>query len=241
MTRAPTRRVVALAVVLVVTTLLAGDIGAADSRQGRARRSPPRRDPVLLVHGFNGSPTNWTTMRDRLLAAGYRPREVAAMSYDSAASNVVIAQQVAAAVEQLLSRTKAKRVDLVSHSMGALSTRYYVERLGGDARVDAWVSLAGANHGTLWAYGCVVVESCRDMVPGSALLATLAPAVRPDQAVRFATWWSPCDPVIVPTEAATLAGATNIETACLSHADVTTDATVFAQVERFIRGRHRAA
>ncbi|MET0627578.1 MAG: hypothetical protein ABW033_03870, partial [Acidimicrobiia bacterium] len=80
---------------------------------------------------------------------------------------------------------------------------------------------------------------CRDMVPGSNVLDTLARDFNADGAVRFATWWSPCDPMIIPSGAATIPGARNTETACLGHSDLKTDATVFGQVARFVGQRHR--
>ncbi|MFI5046174.1 MAG: hypothetical protein ACHQIG_03845, partial [Acidimicrobiia bacterium] len=63
---------------------------------------------------------------------------------------------------------------------------------------------------------------------------------RTDGPVRFATWWSPCDVAIAPSDSATLPGARNIETACIGHSDLKTSATVFDQVEQFVRGRHRS-
>ena len=54
--------------------------------------------------------------------------------------------------------------------MGAISSRYWLERLGGAAHVDAWVSLAGVNEGTVWAYGCYVLTPCQEMVPTSSVL-----------------------------------------------------------------------
>ncbi|HEX5586807.1 MAG TPA: alpha/beta fold hydrolase [Acidimicrobiia bacterium] len=198
-----------------------------------------RRDPVLLVHGFDGSSKSWRTMEARLRAAGYRADQIDAISYDSEASSVSAAHVIARAVARLEARTGAARVDVVSHSLGAIASRYYVEQLGGDAHVDAWVSLAGVNDGTLWAYGCYLLASCRDMAPGSSVLDTLARDFRPDGSVRFATWWSPCDPMIVPSSAATIPGAQNTETACLGHSDLKTDPTVFGQVARFVGQRHR--
>jgi len=238
--RGSCRRLLAVVAVIVTSTtgLIAGAVGESTAATAAPRsRSAP--DPILLVHGFNGSPANWKLMRQRLRADGYRDRDIDAISYDSTQSNVVTAGQIATAVDDLLARTGAKRVDIISHSMGAIPSRYYVQQLGGDAHVDAWVSLAGANQGTYWAYGCSLLASCQDMLPGSAMLTTLTASVPLDGAVRFATWWSPCDPIIMPTDAATLTGARNTETSCLGHSDLTTDATVFTQVEQFVRARHR--
>jgi triacylglycerol lipase len=118
--------------------------------------------------------------------------------------------------------------------MGAISSRYYVERLGGAANVDAWVSLAGVNEGTLWAYGCFVLAPCREMVPSSPVLAGLNDGFRPRATPRFGAWWSPCDEAIIPQANAELSGAHNVETACLGHTAVRTNAQVLDQVVRFL-------
>ena len=121
--------------------------------------------------------------------------------------------------------------------MGAISSRYYLERLGGTNAVDAWVSLAGVNEGTIWAYGCYVLTPCQEMVPTSSLLDDLNRDFPPSGATRFGAWWSPCDTTIVPNTNAELAGAVNTETKCLGHSDLKTDPTVFTQVLRFLQQR----
>ncbi len=169
-----------------------------------------------------------------LRTAGYEPDEIDAMSYDSNASNVDTARQIAREVTALRARTGADRVDVVSHSMGAISSRYYLERLGGAAHVDAWVSLAGVNQGTLWAYGCYALTPCREMVPSSSILHRLNDAFHPTGPTRYAAWWSPCDDAIVPHDHAELGGAQNVETACLGHSELKRDPTVLAQVVHFL-------
>jgi triacylglycerol lipase len=178
-------------------------------------------------------------MTASLLAHGYQADEIDAMSYDSHESNVETARRIADEVEALRQRTGAARVDVVSHSMGAIASRYYLERLGGTADVDAWVSLAGVNEGTVWAYGCFVLAPCREMVPTSSLLHGLNDAFRPASSTRYATWWSPCDEAIVPHGNAELPGARNTETTCLGHSDIKRDPTVLGQVERFLSGPAR--
>jgi triacylglycerol esterase/lipase EstA (alpha/beta hydrolase family) len=207
----------------------------APAASARTRPSPVvKHDPVLLVHGFHGSSASWLAMTAYLRAHGYRAEELDAMSYDSDASNVATAHRIAREVAALRARTGASRVDVVSHSMGAISSRYYLERLGGAAHVDAWVSLAGVNEGTVWAYGCYALASCREMVPTSSMLQRLNATFRPTGPTRWGAWWSPCDEAIVPRANAALAGAQNIETACLGHSELTTDPTVLAQVGHFL-------
>jgi triacylglycerol lipase len=221
--------VVPVVIALVAVTLVGGPAAAA-----RTPTSSGRPDPVLLVHGFRGSSGDWHGLEAILRARGYRASEISAIDYDRDASNVDIAHQIARAVTALQQRTGARRVDLVSHSMGAISSRYYVERLGGAANVDAWVSLAGVNRGTLWAYGCFVLTPCREMVPTSSVLAGINDGFRAGAPPRFGAWWSPCDEAIVPQANAELPGAHNVETPCLGHTAVRTDPGVLDQVVRFL-------
>lgn len=118
--------------------------------------------------------------------------------------------------------------------MGGLSTRYYVKNLGGAAKVDDFVSLAGPNHGTSTAYLCFQT-SCTQMRPGSSFLNQLNTGDETPGAVNWGTWWSPCDEVINPDSSVLLSGAVNTQTACLSHSGVKDSAIVYAQVRGFVR------
>lgn len=225
------RTLVCLVVVLAVLPVL----GAA--KPVHAPRGSAPHDPVLLVHGFNGSAANWTAMVAALEQAGWRADQIDAMSYDSSESNRQIAREIAGEVAALKARTGAARVDVVSHSMGAISTRWFIERLGGAASVDQWASLAGVNRGTMLAYGCYLLAPCREMVPSSSVLDALAAHFPPPGATRYATWWSPCDEAVVPPANAELPGAHNTETACLGHSALKSDPAVLAQVVAWLGGR----
>jgi triacylglycerol lipase len=191
---------------------------------------------VLLVHGFRGSSSGWHALEASLHARGYRDSEIDAVDYDSDASNLDVARLLAHEADALRARTGAAHIDVVTHSMGAISSRYWLERLGGAVYVDAWVSLAGVNEGTVWAYGCYVLTPCREMVPTSSVLDRLNDGFRATAgATRYGAWWSPCDDAIVPRANAELPGAHNVETACLGHTEMRTDPQVLAQVVQFLR------
>jgi triacylglycerol lipase len=201
------------------------------SRLARSAR-PPAHAPILFVHGWNSSGRAWTTMIARFRGDGWASDELASFSYNTAQSNAATAAIIARKVDALLRATGAPRVVIVTHSMGALSARYYVRYLGGARKVDAVVSLAGPNHGTAAAYACPQV-ACREMYPGSAFLAALDGDDGP-RGPRYATWWSPCDRAISPSTSTPLAGAANTRTACLSHRQLHEDSAVYAQVRDWI-------
>jgi triacylglycerol esterase/lipase EstA (alpha/beta hydrolase family) len=209
-------------------------VAALAAPVGASSPAAARPDPVLLVHGFRGSSSGWHALETTLEAHGYRSSEIDAIDYGDDASNVDVARQIGRAADALRLRTGASRVDIVSHSMGAISSRYWLERLGGAAHVDAWVSLAGVNEGTVWAYGCYVLTPCREMVPTSSVLEGLNRDFRASGPIRFGAWWSPCDDAIVPRANAELPGAHNVETACLGHSELRTDPHVLGQVVRFL-------
>jgi triacylglycerol lipase len=189
--------------------------------------------PILFVHGYNGDAGNWNTMADRFRADGWPSSHLRQWTYDSRQSNTVTAQQLSTEVDRLLAATGATGVDIVSHSMGGLSSRYYLKNLDGTSKADAWVSLGGPNHGTDTASSCFDA-SCTEMRTGSSFLTALNSGDETPGSPRYATWWSPCDTVINPDSSVSLSGAVNTRTACLSHMGLLTDATVYAQTRDMI-------
>jgi triacylglycerol lipase len=120
--------------------------------------------------------------------------------------------------------------------MGSISSRYYLKNLGGDAKIDAWVSLAGPNHGTDYVenQNCTFTP-CKEIVPGSAFLIALNGGDETPGLVRYATWRSTCDTTILPTQSVVLSGATNNLSACVDHFNFLVDDTVYSQVKAFVQ------
>ena len=190
-------------------------------------------DPILFVHGWNSSGSTWNTMLSRFAADGWTSGQLNNWSYNTAQSNVTTAGQVRDKVDGILAATGAAKVDVITHSMGGLSSRWFVKFLGGDVEVDEWVSLGGPNHGTDTANFCWQT-SCSEMRVGSSFLTELNAGDESPGAVRYGTWWSPCDEIINPDSSVAVSGAANTQTACLGHSDLYNDATVYGQVKAFV-------
>jgi len=190
--------------------------------------------PVVFVHGYTGSPSNWTTAESVFEAAGYSSNELYAFSYNSYGNNITNAQSLASYVSQVRSQTGAAKVDIVNHSMGGLVSDWYLKQLGGAQYVNHLASLAGANHGTTAAGACLVYTTCQQMYPGSSFISTLSSGDETPGSTKYATWYSPCDGVINPYTSTTLSGATNNYVACQTHIGYLTDTVVLNQVRTFL-------
>jgi triacylglycerol esterase/lipase EstA (alpha/beta hydrolase family) len=190
--------------------------------------------PILFVHGWKGSESNWTTMIERFEKDGWTKAELNNWTYNTAQSNVTTAKAEVTKVNEILAKTGATKVNLVTHSMGGLSTRYYIKNLGGESKVEDWVSLGGPNHGTEVANFCFEV-SCEEMRIGSKFLTELNAGDETPGAVHYGTWWSPCDEFIKPVESVILTGATNTKTECISHLALLTNEKVYVGVREFVR------
>ena len=194
---------------------------------------PAARNPILFVHGYASDGTIWDTMRDRFAADGWPADHLATWSYNYNQSNATTAERVRDQVQALLASTGADEVDIITHSMGGLSSRHFLKFMGGDEQVEAWVSLAGPNHGTGWAYGCLS-WSCFEMRPGSDFLTTLNQGKETPGDTRYGTWWSSCDEIINPDDSVILKGADNNQTACISHNWFLYDGAVYQEVRNWI-------
>ncbi|WP_328869798.1 alpha/beta fold hydrolase [Streptomyces sp. NBC_00287] len=192
-------------------------------------------NPVVFVHGLSSSSSSWDDWIADFKADGYTSSELYAWSYSWSQSNVTTANQLASYINTVRAQTGAAKVDLVVHSMGALSSRYYLKNLGGTAYVDDFVSTAGTNHGTTTASWCSwLYTSCAEMYTGSSFLTALNSGDETPGSVSYASYWSNCDDALTPDTTAILSDATNVEVGCISHTDMNNDYGVYEQVRDFI-------
>jgi triacylglycerol lipase len=195
----------------------------------------PVYDPILFVHGWEGNAQTFATYDAWFQQKGWPISRLYLWSYDTNQSNAVTAQEISSKVDTLLKATGASKVDIVTHSMGGLSSRYYLKNLGGTSKVDEWVSLGGPNHGTDTALFCFY-QGCKDMQTNSTFLQALNSGDETPGAVRYATWRSWCDSVVEPPSSVMLSGAVyNTETSCLFHTELHEDYPTFEQVLSFIK------
>jgi triacylglycerol esterase/lipase EstA (alpha/beta hydrolase family) len=216
-----------MVVIVMIAVVLTGLLGAVP-----AARAATRHRPVIFVHGFNGSARTWEAALPQFTAAGYSPSELFVWTYNSWQSNHITASQFASYLDQVRSITGWDRVDVVTHSMGGLPTRWCIKFGSCANKIDDWVSLGGPNNGTTSAGLCAwALPSCAEMVPGSSYLTQLnAGDPTPGTTVTWSTWRSPCDGVVWPSTSTELPGAFNTTTGCLVHTSLTRDPTVIGSV-----------
>ena len=138
------------------------------------------RTPVLFVHGHGLSSADWRPLIEYLAANGYAREYLHGVDIvPNTMANVQAATSVIApAADSLLARAKTaaqkagyrgevpRRLDIVSHSMGVVSSRWYAAKIRPE-RVRTWIGLAGANHGTQ-ALCPFQDEASREMCPAFA-------------------------------------------------------------------------
>lgn len=157
--------------------------------------------PILLVHGIVSNRSVFTLLRHGLTRRGFS--NVFAMNYTSVATDVrAAAASLAEEVERVVEETGFERIHVIGHSLGGLIGRYYVTRLGGDARVHTLVTLGTPHEGTYAAYA-VPIRLMQQMRPGSGLLRELARPARGCR-TRFISYWSDSDEAILPQRSAAL-------------------------------------
>jgi hypothetical protein len=157
--------------------------------------------PILLLHGMVDNRSIFALLRRNLRRRGFG--RVTTMNYRIWTSDVrTAAKQLGETVDAICEQTGYERIHVVGHSLGGLIARYYVQRLGGDARVHTLVTLGTPHRGT-HAARLVPGGICRQMVPGSDIIAELEEPA-PDCQTRFVSFWSDIDALISPKQSARL-------------------------------------
>lgn len=168
--------------------LMLGDVEAAGT-------------PILLLHGWVDNRSVFTVLRRHLQRRGFG--RVVTMNYSILTHDVPrAAARLGQVVERLCEETGYERVHVVGHSMGGLVARYYVQRLGGDARVHTLATLGTPHSGTRAAH-LMLGRAVAQLRPGSAVLTELAEPA-PGCRTRFVCVWSDLDQMVVPKSSARL-------------------------------------
>ncbi|OGB21457.1 MAG: hypothetical protein A3I66_18110 [Burkholderiales bacterium RIFCSPLOWO2_02_FULL_57_36] len=180
-----------------------------------------QNEPIIFVHGYTGSTSNFNTMVNRFTSDGYPSAKLYRFGYKSTTdSNKTSAGALKNFVATVRKNNGNETVSIVAHSNGGLVSRWYRAKLGGTADMRRFVSLGTPHKGTQSAYSCYD-PACYEMRPNSTFLNELA-GKGCDRSL-----WSANDGVIIPAENAKCGSST--QTANVSHNSLLTDASVYQQ------------
>jgi triacylglycerol esterase/lipase EstA (alpha/beta hydrolase family) len=194
--------------------------------------------PIVLVHGWVDNRSIFAVLRRQLLRRGFG--RVVTMNYSVLTHDVPrAAARLGELVERLCEETGYDTVQVVGHSMGGLVARYYVQRLGGDARVDTLATLGTPHAGTRAAH-LFVGRALAQLRPGSPVIAALAEPA-PGCRTRFVSLWSDLDAMVVPKESARLDHpdllARNVFVRGVGHLSLPIDGRVVAEIVDTFAGK----
>jgi triacylglycerol lipase len=166
------------------------------------RKPKPKagQTPVLLVPGYLCNRGIWWWLARRLAEKGIVAEPV--NLEPPFASIGDLADRLHEEIGARLQGSGSEKLVLVTHSMGGLAARAYLQRHGGD-RVSKLITLACPHHGTRVArlgFG----PNAREMEPGSEWLSQLPQTVNGVPAVNL---WSVHDNFLAPQKSGRLEGA----------------------------------
>ncbi len=106
--------------------------------------------PIVLAHGFNGSPDNEWGVNPNIIEAlrddGHTIHIAAVSPFQSVA---IRGQELAEQIDEALELYEAEKVNIIAHSMGGLDSRYAIASLGYDDRIASLVTISTPHRGSL--------------------------------------------------------------------------------------------
>jgi triacylglycerol esterase/lipase EstA (alpha/beta hydrolase family) len=231
-----------VAVVAVAGAVTAGAVALAAGGAASPATGYPAQDrpgPVLLVPGYGGQTGSLRVLAARIRATGRRA-VVVGLPGSGTGSLITDAGALNTAVGRAL-RGGAPSVDVVGYSAGGVVALLWARDDGGSHKARRVVTLGSPFHGTRLASAAegfvpgACPAACRQLVPGSALLAQLDRAAVPGRP-RWLSLWTTGDQVVMPADSARLAGAINVpvQAVCrghqVTHTGLPTDPVVISLV-----------
>ncbi|MBK8048669.1 MAG: alpha/beta fold hydrolase [Anaerolineales bacterium] len=172
-----------------------------NAANGRMTRSQAKAIPVVLVPGWMDSERTMMSLRNHLRETGIQGFIASPQPSNGSLPIEEMAQMMADLIYAEFGSEAP--INLCGFSMGGLIHRYYMQRLGGVARVRRFVTIATPHRGTYAGHAWPKIGA-QQMRPGSAFLQDLNSDLAPLEQVEFTSIWSPTDLTIVPTTSSIL-------------------------------------
>lgn len=153
-----------IALVLASIALLAFPTGARGIDRSRAL-------PIVFVHGFGGSATQYASVARRFVSNGYSADRIRAFEYDSSIFDTQVLIADAAALDVFIDRLRAEfsvdRIDLVGHSLGTAVSNIYLSVPAWAAKVAHYFAVDGFDYPACGAADPNQVLRCKGLWRGS--------------------------------------------------------------------------
>lgn len=188
------------------------------------------RRGVLLVHGFVCNRGIWNRWLSGLHASKVPFVAVNLEPVFGSIDNYV--PQVEEAARQLESCTGLPPV-VVAHSMGGLVLRRWWAEHGDETRVHRAITIGTPHTGT-WLARMAMSTNSREMRRPSPWLQSLASREPAERARRYVCYYSHCDNVVFPAEAAILPGADNRHLTAVAHVAMVDDPRPWEELQRVL-------
>lgn len=195
-----------LLISLILVILLSFSIscgGSSGSSSDEVTLPDYRTRPIVFVHGFMGSASQFESQAQRFIANGYDPAWIKVFEHDTTNNEpLTILNQVVALdafITQILAETGADKVNLVSHSRGGFICTYLLKNNQYASKVARYVH----------------IDSTKDLVP--------------TRGVPTLVLWG--EPGLLPQS--DIAGATNIHFSDMSHVQICTAKESFIEMYKF--------
>ena len=149
----------------IVSSILIGcaifTAGIAFSLLGHDKQPDYSKTPVLFVHGHGLDAKNWNRMIEIFMQGNYAEEYLLAVQIQpNRMANINAAKEfLHPAMKKLLQQSQQAarlsgkkdihidKINIVSHSMGAISSRWLANKIAPE-RINALIGIAPANHGT---------------------------------------------------------------------------------------------
>ncbi|MCP4498746.1 MAG: alpha/beta fold hydrolase [Deltaproteobacteria bacterium] len=133
----------------------------------KSRHQPRRQEhqrTLVFVHGLKGNRSQFFPLQAFLRVKGYD--RVVAYNHSSGPSIEALAMELGDVIAR---EVKGGQVDIIAHSMGGLISRFYLQNLDGERRVDRLITIGTPHHGT-WASRMIPNARLAQMSPDGPFL-----------------------------------------------------------------------
>ncbi len=185
---------------------------------------------VVLVHGIFHSSSAFGRMGRYLRSRGFR---TFAPNLKPSTGRRGLDELAEVLRNYIESELPTEEFDLIGFSMGGLVCRYYLQRLGGLARVGRFLAISTPHTGSQLAYA-LGNRGCRQMRPGSEFLRDLNKDAHVLEQVRVVSIWTPFDLSVFPSQNSRFSVGTEIRFPIALHPLMIRDRRVFDAVARLL-------